>query len=62
MFESLLGLIFVIMLVGFVLAYFEVIDLFELIGAILKLTAGLLFAVGAFFVWLVKRASQEKRS
>ena len=62
MFESLFGLLVVIVIIAAVLAYFEVIDLFELLGAVVKLIAALLFAVGAFFVWLVKRSRQEGKS
>jgi len=62
MLESLYGLLVVIILVAAVLAWFEVIDLFELLGGIVKLIAALLFAVGAFFVWLVKRSRQEGKS
>jgi quinol-cytochrome oxidoreductase complex cytochrome b subunit len=61
-FESLLGLFVVFIIVAAVLAYFEVIDLFELLGAVVKLIAALLFAIGAFFVWLVKRSRQEGKS
>jgi hypothetical protein len=59
MLEWMYGLLVVAIIVAVVLAYFEAIDLFELIGGVLKLTAGLLFAVGAFFVWLVTRRRQE---
>ena len=62
MLESLFGLLVVIIIVAAVLAYFEVIDLFELLGAVVKLIAALVFAVGAFFVWLVKRSRQEGKS
>jgi hypothetical protein len=62
MLESLFGLLIVIVIVAAVLAYFEVIDLFELLGAVVKLIAALVFAVGAFFVWLVKRSRQEGKS
>lgn len=60
MLESLFGLLVVFIIVAAVLAYFEVIDLFDLLAGIIKLIAALLFAVGAFFVWLVKRGSKPK--
>ena len=62
MLESLYGLLVVIILVAAVLAWFEVIDLFELLSGVVKLIAALLFAVGAFLVWLVKRSRQEGKS
>jgi hypothetical protein len=61
MLEWTSGFLVLVIIVAVVLAYFEAVDLFELIGGVLKLTAGLLFAVGAFFVWLVTRRGQEKR-
>ena len=55
-------------IIAVVLVYVEAIDLFELVAAIVrlaaevvKLAAGLLFAAGAFLVWLVRRRGQEKR-
>jgi hypothetical protein len=69
MIESLLGLLAIVALAGFVLVYLEVIDLTDvvtglisLIGSALRLIAGFLFAVTAFFVWLVKRSGREKQS
>lgn len=69
MIESVLGLLAIIALAAFVLIYLEVIDLTDvvtgfisLIGSALRLTAGLLFAVAAFFVWLVKRSGREEQS
>ena len=69
MIEPLLGLLAIVALAGVVLVYLEVIDLGEvimgfvsLIGSVLRLVAGLLFAVAAFFVWLVKRSGREKQS
>lgn len=68
MFESLLALLGVVGVAFVVLVYLEVIDLtdliggiFELIGSVLRLFAGALFAAGAFFVWLIRRG-REKRS
>lgn len=62
MLESLFGLLVVLIIVAAVLAFFEVIDLFDLLGGIVRLIASLLFAVGAFFVWLIKRGSKGKTS
>lgn len=61
MLEWMYGLLVVAIIVALVLAYFEAIDLFELVAAVVQLIAGLLFAVGAFFVWLVTRRRQDKR-
>jgi hypothetical protein len=61
MLEWTYGLLVVAIIVALVLAYFEAIDLFELVAAVVQLIAGLLFAVGAFFVWLVTRRRQDKR-
>ena len=61
MLEWMYGLLVVAIIVTLVLAYFEAIDLFELVAAVVKLLAGLLFAVGAFFVWLVTRRRQDRR-
>jgi len=61
MLEWMYGFFAVVTIVAVVLAYFEAIDLFELIGGMLKLVAGLLFAVGAFFVWLMTRRRREGR-
>ena len=61
MLELMLGLLVLAIIVAVVLVSFEAIDLFELIAAVVKLAAALLFAVGAFFVWLVRRRGQEKR-
>jgi uncharacterized RDD family membrane protein YckC len=61
MLEWMYGLLVVAIIVALVLAYFEAIDLFELVAAMVQLIAGLLFAVGAFFVWLVTRRRQDKR-
>ena len=62
MLEWMLGLLVLMIIIAVVLAYFEAIDLFDLIGGVLKLVAGLLFAVGAFFVWLVMRIRRQKQS
>jgi amino acid transporter len=61
MLEWMYGLLVVAIIVALVLAYFEAIDLFELVASVVQLIAGLLFAVGAFFVWLVTRRRQDKR-
>jgi hypothetical protein len=60
MFEWMLGILVLAIVIAAVLAFFELIDLFDPIGGVLKLTAGLLFAVGAFFAWLVTRRRSEK--
>ena len=62
MLETFYAVIVVFVVIAAVLAWFEVIDLFELLGAVVKLIAALLFAVGAFFVWLIKRGSRGKTS
>jgi hypothetical protein len=65
MLEWMVGLLVVAILIAKVLDAFEVIDLSELISEFvvgaLKLTANLLFAVGAFFVHLMTRRSHEKQ-
>ena len=61
MLEWMYGLLVVAIIVALVLAYFEAIDPFELVAAVVKLIAGLLFAVGALFVWLVTRRRQDRR-
>ena len=62
MLEWMLGLLVVAILIAKILEFFDVIDPFEILVALLKLTAGLLFAVGAFFVYLVTRRTKEKKS
>ena len=69
MLDPLLGVLVVIVLVVALLIYLEVIDvadifggLFQLMASAVRLTAGLLFALGAFFVWLVNRRRGEKKS
>ncbi len=62
MLEWMIGLLAVATVIAKVLEFFDLIDPFELIVAVLKLTAGLLFAVGAFFVYRVRRRTREKRS
>jgi hypothetical protein len=62
MLEWMLGLLVVAILIAKVLEFFDVADPFEIIVVLLKLTAGLLFAVGAFFVYLVTRHPKEKKS
>ena len=62
MLEWMIGLLVVAILIAKVLEFFDLIDPFELIVALLKLTAGLLFAVGALFVYLVTRRSKQKKS
>jgi hypothetical protein len=71
MFELMFGSLVVAGGVVVFLIYFELIDLadvFELIFSILKLivgalkvTAGLLFAVGAFFVYRMTRRGQDQK-
>jgi hypothetical protein len=65
MLEWMVALLVVAILIAQALDAFEVIDLSELvselIGGALKLTANLLFAVGAFFVYLMTRRSHEKK-
>ena len=61
MLEWMYGFLVVAIIVAVVLAYFEAIDLLELVAAVVKLIAGLLFAIGAFFVWLVMQRRQDKR-
>jgi hypothetical protein len=61
MLEWMLGLLVLVTIVAAALAYFEAIDLFELIAVVVKLAAALLFAAGAFLVWLVTRLGKEKR-
>jgi hypothetical protein len=69
MIEPLVGVLVVIILVVAVLVYLEAIDvgdmivgLFQLVWLVVKLIAGGLFALGAFFVWLVMRNSREKKA
>jgi small neutral amino acid transporter SnatA (MarC family) len=61
MLEWMLGLLVVAILIGKILDAFEVIDVFEVVVDALKLTAGLLLALGAFFVCLITRRGQQKR-
>jgi hypothetical protein len=68
MLEWMMTLLVVAIIIVAVLAYFEAIDLGELIGGVLmlvgevlRLIVALLLAVGAFFVWLVKRRRSEKQ-
>jgi hypothetical protein len=67
--ELMLGLLVVVALIAIAFLYFEIIDLTEifvgalkLVGELLKLIAGLVFAVCAFFVYLVTRRGTEKKS
>jgi hypothetical protein len=67
MLEWMFGFLGVALAVVVVLVYFEAIDLADLIGGLLsllgevvRLIAGLLFAVVAFFVWLVKRSRSSR--
>jgi len=69
MVELLFGLLIIIILAVVVLVYVEVIDLgdmvvgiFQLVWAAVRLLAGMLFALGAFFVWLATRRSREKKA
>jgi predicted transporter len=68
MIEALSGLLIVAVVAVAVLVYLEVIDLSDLVGGVIqliasavKLIAGLLFALGAFFVWLVNRSRQQNK-
>lgn len=68
MVEPLFGLLVVIILAVAVFVYLEVIDvgdmvvgIFQLVWAAVKLFAGMLFALSAFFVWLATRRSREKK-
>jgi hypothetical protein len=61
MLESVVALLVVVVLIALALAYFEMTDLLvELVGGVVRLIAGLLFAAGAFFVYLVTRRGREK--
>jgi hypothetical protein len=67
--ELMLGLLVVVALIAIAFLYFEIIDLTEifvgalkLVGELLKLIAGLVFAVCAFLVYLVTRRGREKKS
>ena len=69
MLESLTGLLIVIAIAVAVLVYLEVIDVtdivnsvFELVAGVIRLIAALSVALGAFVVWLVNRARQQKKS
>jgi hypothetical protein len=66
MFEWMYALLAGAIIIVVVLAYFEVLDLSELIGGLLtligevvRLIAGLLFALAALFVWLVRRGQKR---
>ena len=68
MLEWTYGFLALASIVVVVLVYFEAIDVSELIGGVLtligevvRLIAGLLFALGAFFVWLITRRRPERR-
>ena len=63
------GLFLVAILIVKFLEFFEVIDLFEVIIAVLnlivaalRLIASLFVAVGAFLVYLIRRRGREKKS
>jgi hypothetical protein len=69
MIESLSVLLVVAFLAFALLMYLEVIDVtdivnsvFQLIAGMIKLIAALSFALGAFVIWLVNRARQQKKS
>ena len=69
MIELLSGLLVVAFVAFAVLVYLEVIDVtdivnsvFQLIAGTIKLIAALSFALGAFVIWLVNRARQQKKS
>lgn len=62
--EALYGALGVALIVVLILVWLELIDfaaVFELVAAIVRLIAGGLFALGAFFVWLVWRRRQENK-
>jgi hypothetical protein len=63
MLEWMLGSLVAVILIGKILDYLGLIDLLEVIGAVLRLTARLLFEVAAFFVLrLTRRGGEEKSS
>lgn len=62
MLEGMPGLLVLAIIVAKILEYLDMIDLFEVIVGMMKLTAGLLFAVGAFLVYLVTRRGPERKS
>lgn len=63
MLEWMIGLLIVAAVIAKVLESLDLIDLFELVGGAFRLIAGLLFAVGAFFVYLAtRRRGQESKS
>jgi hypothetical protein len=69
MIESLSVLLVVAFLAFAFLMYLDVIDVtdivnsvFQLIAGVIKLIAALSFALGAFVIWLVNRARQQKKS
>lgn len=68
MLELMWGALVLAIVVVVVLLYFEAIDpgeliagLVRLVAEVVRLAAGLLFAAGAFFVWLVRRGGREKQ-
>ena len=61
MIEGTLALLLLLILVVWVYETFDLIDLFDLIAGAAKLTAALLFTVGAFLFYLIRRPRQEKR-
>jgi hypothetical protein len=68
MLELMLGILVLAIVIAAVLAFFELIDLFDLaggvlrlIGEVVRLMAGLLFALAGFFVWLVRRQRPERK-
>jgi hypothetical protein len=54
-------LLVVAILVARLLEVFEVVDLSEVVVGLLKLIAHALFAVGAFFLWLMTRQRRQKQ-
>lgn len=60
MLEWMIGLLIVAAVIAKVLESLDLIDLFELVGGAFKLTASLLFAAGAFFVYLTTRRAPVK--
>jgi hypothetical protein len=61
MLEWMAVLLVVAILVAKLLEVFEVVDLSEVAFGLLKLTAHALFAVGAFFVWLMTRQRRQRQ-
>ena len=61
MVEWIAGLLVLAILVAGLLVALDLADGFDLLLGALKTTAGLLFAVGAFFVYLTRRTQQKRQ-